>query len=557
MKKPKLSELTLREKIGQTWIGAGKGYLKHEDYKKYYKENNLGVFWSCFEKREDFVRVCTDMGKTVEGRYVDDLLKDLTNTLNSCMKVPTMVAVDAGNGINTESLPGHASFTTVAGLGATRDPQLAFEYGKLLGEDLRLCGIRWLWSPVADNTGSYEDLRCMSSDYEDNAKMLTAFIKGVQSSGVATCAKHFPGADPFDYRDSHFCSATYAQSYEYWEKTQAREFKACIDAGVDSIMVGHPTFPAVDDTQVNGKYLPCTLSKKVITDLLKDKMNFKGVVLTDDAGMKGMQTIYGGEEACIVALNAGIDMILSPQVPDYVACIEQAVLDGRIPESRIDDACRRVLDMKEKYGIFDDEEYTYPTEEEREAVREKIRNLMHRIAEKGITLTANNAGLIPLNKDKIKKVKIAYLGYSDEAFEKLQSMVAEFERHGAECVLRSGFSMADLMECDKYDLIVYASYVSFHHPQGGQHYYGDVCNDVARTFKYATDKSVGISMGSPISYFNYFSSAKTFVNSYSFNEQILEGFVKGLYGELEFSDYNPFPLNPITKTNDIDFTRVM
>jgi hypothetical protein len=104
---------------------------------------------------------------------------------------------------------------------------------------------------------------------------------------------------------------------------------------------------------------------------------------------------------------------------------------------------------------------------------------------------------------------------------------------------------------------VYASYLSFHSPLGGQHYYGNDCHAVARSFTSNVDKSIGVSMGSTDSYFNYFSSAKTFVNCYSFNEQILEGFVKGLYGELEFTDYNPFPLNPITKTNDIDFIRVM
>jgi beta-glucosidase-like glycosyl hydrolase len=538
-------------------IRGGKSYLKHDDYKEYYKNNNLGVLWSCFENREDFERVCNDMGKTVEGRYVDDLLKDLTNTLNSCMRIPTMVAVDAGNGINREKLPGHASLTTTTGLGATRDPQLAYEYGKYLGEDLRLSGIRWLWSPVADSTDHYEDLRQVSSDYENNAKILTAFIKGLQSAGVAACAKHFPGSDPFDYRDSHFCSASYAQSYEYWEKTQAREFKACIEAGVDSIMVGHSTFPAVDDTLVNGKYLPCTLSKKVITDLIKGKLNFGGVVLTDDAAMKGMRTIYNNEEACIVAINAGIDMILSPQIPDYIDTIEKAVLDGRIPESRIDDACQRVLDMKERYGVFDQESYTYPTEEEREEVREKIKDLMRRIAQKGITLTANSAGLLPLNKEKIKKVKIVYFGYNDEAYEKLNCAVKEFERHGAQCDLQREFTVADVWSCEKYDLIVYASYLSFHSPLGGQHYYGNDCHAVARSFTSNVDKSIGISMGSTDSYFNYFSSAKTFINCYSFNEQILEGFVKGLYGELEFTDYNPFPLNPITKTNDIDFIRVM
>lgn len=549
--KPGLEDLTLREKIGQTCIMSEYKYKYTDDYKKYFTENPIGSTWSCGETREDYIKLATDMGKSVEEGYIDDLHKDFVNMVNSLIKVPAIPVMDANNGIPAKKMPGHAGLPFATGLGATGDPELAFEYGKLLGEDLRLAGIRWLWSPVADNSEHFKDLRELSADHENNAKLLAALVKGIQSAGVATAAKHFPGSDPIEYRDTHFCTASYAQSFEYWEKTQALEFKACIDAGVDSIMVGHDTFDAVDDTMVEGRLIPCTLSKKVITDLLKGKMGFKGVVLTDDVAMKAFSAIYGSRKSYVVALNAGIDMILSPTDLDYIDIIEEAVKNGEIAESRIDDACQRVLDMKDKYGIFDSQPYTYPTEEEREAVRAKIHALSEKIAAKGMTLVTNTQQLVPINRDSVKRVKLVYIGYSDVCYENLRFAVEEFARYGAECDLQRGFSAEDNKTLKDYDIIIYATFIGLFEPEGGPYFFGKECWMLQKIMTVEIDKSIGVSFGNPDIYFNYFTAAKTFVNCYSYNEETIRGFVKGLYGDISFTDYAPFPLNPITRTNNV------
>lgn len=551
MKKPNLKDMTLREKIGQTFIMRVFEYKFLDDYKKYFSENPIGCAWTCGETRKDYLKIATDMGKSIEDGYIDDLFKDYLNIVNGLVSIPVIPVMDASNGIPQTKMPGHAGLPTAAGLGATRDPELAYEYGKYLGEDLYISGIRWLWSPVADNAEAYKDLRQLSSDHENNAKLLAAFIKGVQSAGVATGTKHFPGSDPYEYRDSHFCTSSYAQSFEYWWNTQAKEFMACIEAGTDSIMVGHETFRAVDDTMVDGRLLPCTLSKKVLTDLIKGKMGFKGVVLTDDAAMKGFSAIYGTRNSYVAAINAGIDMILGPCDFDYIDIIEEAVNNGEIPMSRIDDACQRVLDMKDKYGIFDEKPYVYPTEEEREAIRVKMHDLCRRIAEKGLSMTCNNVGLVPLNRNAVKKVKMVYMGYSDEVYENLKYAVDEFKLHGAECTLQDSFSKEDNETLHEYDLIVYATYLGFFAPEGGQYFFGEKCWQLQKIMTKEIDKSVGVSFGCPNIYFNYFTAAKTFVNCYSFNEETVRGFVKGLYGDLNFTDYYPFPLNPITRTNEV------
>jgi len=391
----------------------------------------------------------------------------------------------------------------------------------------------------------------MSCDYENNRRMLTAFIHGVQAAGVATGAKHFPGKDPYDRRDSHFCTSGYSQSFETWKNTQGIEFQTCIDAGVDSIMVGHSTFRAVDNTRVNGVLLPSTLSYKVVTELLKGQMGFEGVVLSDDSDMKALTAIYTQEKLYVEMLKAGVDMVLGPHRLDYIDIVEKAVLEGEIAEERINDACLRVLKMKDKYGLLEHNVIPHPTEEQREKLSVQIQELNKKIAEKGLTLTANRTSFVPVNKQNIRRVKIVYIGYSEACYEHLRYAVEEFSCHGAQCDLQRGFCEADNDTLQDYDLIIYATYIGFHAPTGGQAFFGEECHMMRQIMTANVEKSVGVSFGNTDIFFNYFTAAPTFVNCYSYNKETMEGLVKGLYGELSFTDYNPFPLNPITRTNDV------
>lgn len=551
MKRPDISELTLREKIGQTVIFRHSLVKQIDDFDKYFKENPIGAVWQMSLKKDAYIHTETVRGNEALEGYRDDMHINFINHISKLMRIPVMPVMDASNGIPDAKFEGHAELPTAAGLGAANDPELAYRYGKCLGDDLKSIGNTWLWSPVVDNAGHFIGSRNMCCDIESNCRLLAAFIRGVRDAGVATGAKHFPGADPYEYRDSHFCTASYSQSFEYWEKTQGREFQACIDAGADSIMIGHKTFKAVDDTRVNGALLPSTLSYKVITELLKGKMGFKGVVLTDDVDMKALTAIYPQEKLYVELLRAGIDMVLAPARADYIDIVERAVLSGDLPESRIDDACRRILDMKERFGLFDYDEIPHPTEERREEIRQSIHALAQDIAEKGLTMTANRTGIVPVDKNAVRRVKIVYIGYSDKCYENLKYAVAEFERHGAVCDVQRGFRAEDNDTLDEYDLIVYATFIGFFAPAGGQAFYGEECHMMRLIMTEGVDKSVGVSFGNTDIFFNYFTAARTFVNCYSYNPETMECFVKGLYGEVQFTDYSPFPLNPIRRTNDV------
>ena len=203
---PRVEDLTLREKIGQTMIFSSSRLRLLEDVEKYFAENPAGSLWAISRIKENYRQTETKAGNPeLEGK-LDEMHIRLLNAINKQMRIPTLPVMDAFTGIRV--FDGHAELPTASALGAAGDPELAYRQGRAIGKDLHAIGLRWIWSPVADNPGCFRDARTMSSDREKNCELLTAYIKGVQSAGVATSVKHFPGPDPYDSRDTHFCTAS-------------------------------------------------------------------------------------------------------------------------------------------------------------------------------------------------------------------------------------------------------------------------------------------------------------------------------------------------------------
>lgn len=553
MKKPILEEMTLREKIGQTVVFRHMLYcdIKPEDFAQYFKDNVVGFTWPMSHPKESYKTSETLLGNPELTGRKDDMYINLINLMNENMSIPVMPSVDAANGIVPSKFEDHGGLPTATGLGAANSKELAYRYGKGIAEDLHSIGFRWLWSPTADNAGKFTDSRHLSSNRDRNCELLTAFIDGVHSAGVATCTKHFPGEDPYEYRDSHFCSAAYTLSLDEWKNGNGKEFMACIKAGTDGIMISHRCFPAIDNTRVNGAMLPCTLSYKVITEFIKGELGYEGVILTDDCDMKGLTAIYQEEKLYVELLRAGNDVVLGPTRLDYVDIVEKAVLAGDLPESRIDDACRRVLALKEKYGIFDHGTIPHPTEERRAEIKENLHKVAEEIASRGLSLAANRTNFVPVKKDSIKRAIVFYIGYSDMCFDNLKYIADEFARYGVECDIKRGYQKSDEEVLDGYDLIIYATYIGFHAPLGGHHFYGAECRMLWDVMTKGIEKSVAVSFGDTNIFYNYFTACPTFVNCYSTNRETMEGFVRGLFGDVKFTDFHPFPLNPVNGTNDV------
>lgn len=468
MKKPQLSELTLREKIGQTAAIKQNLIPQIKDIHTFFKNNPYGSMWTMGAAQLDFVNMSDSVRANVD-KELEEKLRLFFEDINTCMKIPMAPALDAENGA-ARTFPSLNHTTYPSGLGAAAKPEYAYEVGRCVAQEVKLAGCRWDWGPVVDNASPLSSIN-LTRTYSDNpdlsCKLVKAHVQGIQSAGVAATVKHFPGADRDEYRDSHISSPFIHQDYEEWYERQGRIFQAGIDAGVYSIMTAHVGFPAVDDTKINGNIIPATISEKIITGLLKGKMGFKGVVITDAIGMRGLSALYKPEQLYIELLNAGNDVILGPAHLEYIDIVEQAVKDGKISEKRIDDACGRVLDMKEKLGLFDDDKEVFNTEH-RKQVLAHTKEVNEMIAPHTISWVCNKKNIVPIDKNKVKKVQIIYTGYSEEVYQKLNFVRDEFEKYGAKVSLIDNIEGKEHIKkiAEENDLIVYFAHIAPHSPLG-------------------------------------------------------------------------------------------
>lgn len=330
---------------------------------------------------------------------------------------------------------------------------------------------------------------------------------------------------------------------EWWEE-QGKIFQGVIDGGVYSVMVGHEGFPACDDSKLKGKHRPSTVSKKVVTDLLKGEMGFKGVVITDDIIMTAHTSCYDSYDELIIDLaNAGNDVILGVY-PGAGDIIEKAVKEGVISESRIDDACQRVLDMKEKVGLFNGDHFEPPYKAA--DVTPHTRDVNKKIAEKAITLLYDNQGILPVDQKKIKNVTIICSTHADNFFKDLDCMKALLEERGMNVRLQRRLSSYDEMEeiDATSDLIIYAAYVGSHAPKGGLTFFGEECGTFHYAFNRGMEKSIAVSMGYPYLHHGIMAGAETFINTYGSSPELIEAFIKCIFGEIPFEGVSPVKIVP-------------
>lgn len=309
--------------------------------------------------------------------------------------VPLTIATDQETGIVARVGPPATVFPGAMALGAGRDLRATRDTYGITGTELRAIGINTDYAPDADvNVNPANPIigvRSFSSRPELVAEHVSAAVRGLQSDGsVSAVAKHFPGHGDTG-TDSHSDLPVITHDRATWDRIDAPPFKAAIAAGVDSIMTAHISFP---EFEPNGD--PSTLSKKVLTGLLREELGFRGVIATDSLRMEGVRKIYSDAEIAIRAVEAGADVLLDPQQPvvQYQAVLD-AVEDGRLSERRIDQSVRRILTMKYERGVVHD-----PTVKVKRVAR-TVGTPAHlaraqQITDATPTLVTDDANLVPL-----------------------------------------------------------------------------------------------------------------------------------------------------------------
>ncbi|MFE3519743.1 glycoside hydrolase family 3 protein [Streptomyces sp. NPDC059166] len=318
--------------------------------------------------------------------------------------VPLLVSTDQEHGIVCRVGEPATLLPGAMALGAGGSRSDAREAGRIAGAELAAMGINQNYAPDADVNVNPANpvigVRSFGSDPDSVASLVAAQVKGYQSAGVASTAKHFPGHGDTS-TDSHTGLPVITHTREQWEELDAPPFRAAVAAGIDSIMTAHIVVPALDPSED-----PATLSHPILTGILREELGYDGVVVTDALGMEGVRTKYGDERVPVLALLAGVDQLLNPPDLDVAwNAVLNAVRDGEISEARIEESILRILRLKTKLGLFDDPFVTHRDVDRTVGVRSHLA-AADRIAERTTTLLANKGSLLPLSRRSHRNILV-------------------------------------------------------------------------------------------------------------------------------------------------------
>ncbi len=272
-------------------------------------------------------------------------------TQQSKVRVPLQIAIDQEQGVVTRIGPPATQFPGSMALGAGASAPDARTAAAITGRELLAMGVNTNFAPVCDvNVNPLNPVigtRSFSSHADVAAELVAAQVAGYQrDGGVSSSAKHFPGHGD-TATDSHVAFPIITHTRAEWESIDAPPFKAAIHEQIDMIMTAHLAFPALDDS---GN--PATLSKPIMTGVLREELGFDGIIVTDSLAMQGVRDLYGDAEVAVRALLAGVDQLLmTPAMDDAYAAVLAAARSGRIQPHELDTKVRRVLRLKHRRGV--------------------------------------------------------------------------------------------------------------------------------------------------------------------------------------------------------------
>jgi beta-N-acetylhexosaminidase len=275
-----------------------------------------------------------------------ELNRDIKRTANR----PLLLAIDQEGGQVARLRAGFTEIPTMRAVGATGSATVARELGKLIGRELRAVGFDMNYAPVLDIDTNPDNPIIAARSFGRTPELVTelglALAAGLQEAGVAACGKHFPGHGDTS-QDSHLELPTLPHAMERLERVELAPFKAAAAAGIASFMTAHVIFKAVDPSY------PATMSRAVLTGILREKLGYDGMVVTDDVEMKAIADNYGVEEAVLLGLNAGVDHFLcchtAALAHKAIDAIVQAVQNGKLSQQTLDSASRRFNAVRARY----------------------------------------------------------------------------------------------------------------------------------------------------------------------------------------------------------------
>jgi beta-N-acetylhexosaminidase len=460
-------------------------------------------------------------------------------------KYGLLMTIDQEGGIVTRLQSGTDMPGNMA-LGATRSPEIAHDVGQVIGEELNALGINMNLAPVLDVNNNSDNpvigVRSFGESPELVAELGVAYTKGLQSTGVAATAKHFPGHGDTAV-DSHLGLPEVPHDKERLMEVELYPFQKAMEANIDAIMTAHVTFPKIDDTKVISKKdgteisLPATLSYKVLTELMREEMGYEGVIITDALNMLAIADHFGSVDAVIRSVKAGTDIILMPvELEAVVNGLLEAVETGEISEERIEESVKRILKLKIGRSIVKAEN-PQPIEEvvaNAEAVvgSDAHKQVEAEAANRSITLVKNHNAL-PLNVASSEKIVVVGNTYIEDLYNSVKT------HHGNTVLIKASGPLTDaqlqqLQDASAVIVGTNTSTVSARDPNSAQ------MRMVKQLIELADAPVIGVGIRNPYDIMA-FPDIDAYLAQYGFRDASFKATAATLFGE-----NNPTGLLPVT-----------
>lgn len=407
--KETIASMTDEEKIGQLFVNMGSS--RDEDYlKEMVTKYHIGA-------------VRYNPGKAEEVYEQNRILQE-----NS--KIPLLIAANTESGGNGACTDGTYVGVEVK-IAATNDSKYAYELGRVSGVEASAIGCNWSFAPIVDINRNWRNpiisTRTFCDDPDKTLELALEYMKGIRESGIAPAAKHFPG-DGIDERDQHLSFSVNSLPTKEWDETFGKVYSGLFKAGLPSIMAGHISLPSYvrhfnPDATLQEAMMPATLSKYILTDLLRDKMGFNGLVVTDASHMVALTGAMKRKDMVPAAIAAGNDLFLFFNDPDEdFSWMMEGYKNGVITEERLNEALTRILGIKASLGLHkkDKKEILPPKEEAMARIGlEENKKPAIEVADKAITLVKNNQEIFPISTENHKRVLLVDVKGTEGGFGKL------------------------------------------------------------------------------------------------------------------------------------------
>jgi beta-N-acetylhexosaminidase len=465
-----------------------------------------------------------------------DVLARKIQKLKCVCTIPPLITTDMENGPGG-MIVGGTKFPQFLGLGVAGDAELAYEAGRIAAIEGGQLGYNWTLSPVVDLLGLDESpmvsTRAAGRSPEHTIEIAGAYVRGLQDHGMIATLKHFPG-DGFDIYDQHLTTPVNPQSKEEWLAGSGMVYKKLIDRGIMSIMPGHIALPAWDDDDYGvGLPPPATVSKKLMTGLLKEELGFDGLIVSDAINMAGIVNYMNYHEAATAFFEAGGDVLLFVRMDDRMyAGLERMVDAGKLSLETLRARAARVVALKEQIGLLDGEPATPSVDYDAHAATAR------KVVDKCTCLVRDRASNLPAKISKDTRILHCIITNADQGELPLyRSFTRVIERHSDNvtelCNPNHGSQVFGALQDGRHDLVICSIGNRYSYGTNVVRIYGSTARGMMGGWMKVGVPVIFVLHYHPLTFREYEAAMDTVINTYGSTEQSFDRVMDAITGKVE------------------------